>query len=58
MEGKKEAKKKRKGKNGRMSEGKLRGRTFALWRVLAAVSEYVDLIDGSVRLEQLLQLLL
>lgn len=36
----------------------LEWRTFALWRVLAAVSEYVDLIDGSVRLEQLLQLLL
>lgn len=33
-------------------------RTFALWRVLAAISEYVDLIDGSVRLKQLLQLLL
>ena len=32
--------------------------TFALWRVLAAVSEDVDLVDGSVRLEQLLQLLL
>lgn len=34
------------------------GRTFALWRVLAAVSEYVDLIDRSVGLKQLLQLLL
>lgn len=32
--------------------------TFALWRVLAAVSEDVDLVYGSVRLEQLLQLLL
>lgn len=32
--------------------------TFALWRVLAAISKYVDLIDGSIRLEELLQLLL
>lgn len=32
--------------------------TFALWRVLAAVSEDVDLVDSSVRLKQLLQLLL
>lgn len=32
--------------------------TFTLWRILAAVSEDVDLVDGSVRLKQLLQLLL
>lgn len=34
------------------------GPTFALWRVLAAVPEDVDLIDRSVGLKQLLQLLL
>lgn len=32
--------------------------TFALWGVLAAVPEDVDLVDGAVRLKQLLQLLL
>lgn len=32
--------------------------TFALWRVLAAIPEDVDLVDSSIRLEQLLQLLL
>lgn len=25
--------------------------TFALWRVLAAISEDVDLVDGSIRFE-------
>lgn len=49
-----------KGSRNRQVDGgrKADGRTFALWRVLAAVSEDVDLVDGSVRLEKLLQLLL
>lgn len=32
--------------------------TFALWWILAAVSQHVNLIDRSVRLEQLPELLL
>ncbi len=32
--------------------------TFALWWILAAVSENIDLVDGSIRLKQLTKLLL
>lgn len=53
-----ERKERRKGRRKGKEVGEVCLGTFALWRVLAAVSEDVDLVDGSVRLKQLLQLLL